>query len=143
MLCPPNVYNSRIIKLDLFSLSFSIFYAINFLFIDDEMIHKVYELCRKYNVSDFKIVITFLISYILTLIIKFIFLSERNIAQIRNEKKLNKANDISENVKRCLVIKDIIFFITGLIFLVFFWLLLSSFGAVFQNTQIITFKNSL
>ena len=50
---------------------------------------------------------------------------------------------ISGKIKKALVIKYTMFFILGLIFLVFFWFLLSSFGAVYQNTQIFIFKNAL
>ena len=42
-----------------------------------------------------------------------------------------------------MVIKYSIFFILSLIFLAFFWMLLSSFGAVYPNTQIFIFKNTL
>ena len=35
------------------------------------------------------------------------------------------------------------FFIIGLIFLFVFWLFLSSFGAVYQNTQVILIENTL
>ena len=48
-----------------------------------------------------------------------------------------------EKVKRRLIIKYTLFFIFGLIFLGFFWILLSSFGAVYQNTQMFVFKNTL
>ena len=41
--CPANDYNSRIIKLCMLSLSFSIYYAVNFAFFDDKMLHQIYE----------------------------------------------------------------------------------------------------
>ena len=53
------------------------------------------------------------------------------------------ADKISSKEKRNLVIKYTIFFILGILFLFFFWMLLSSFGAVYQNTQIFIFKNTL
>ena len=57
--------------------------------------------------------------------------------------KYSLANDISCKEKKNLCIKYSIFFILGLLFLLFFWILLSSFGAVYQNTQIFIFKNAL
>ena len=90
-----------------------------------------------------KIIGSFVISYFISIILRLIFLSERNISQVRKQKTLSLANDISFKVKRNLVIKYIIFFILGIVFLVFFWMLLSAFGAVYQNTQIIIFKNAL
>ena len=48
-----------------------------------------------------------------------------------------------EKVKRCLIIKYILFFLLSILFLLFFWYYLSSFGAVYQNTQIYLIKNIL
>ena len=117
----------------------------NFAFFDDAMLHMIYKLGGKYDFMYFipKIVISFAISYVISTIIKYIFLSERNITRIRMQPKLSIAYDISDKEKRNLVIKYTIFFILGLIFLFFFWMLLSSFGAVYQNTQIFIFKNAL
>ena len=56
---------------------------------------------------------------------------------------LSQAYSISDKEKRNMIIKYTIFFIAGIIFLGFFWLILSSFGAVYQNTQIFIFKNAL
>ena len=53
------------------------------------------------------------------------------------------ADKIAEKEKKNIIIKYIIFFILGIIFLAFFWMLLSSFGAVYQNTQFIIFENAL
>ena len=47
-----------------------------------------------------------------------------------------------DNIKRCLVIKYICFYIIGFLFLLFCWYYLSSFGAVFQNTQIFIIDNT-
>ena len=77
------------------------------------------------------------------LIIKFIFLSERNIYNIRKQTTYSNASYISEKERKNLVIKYSIFFIAGIIFLFFFWMLLSSFGDVYQNTQMFIFKNAL
>ena len=143
--CPLKDYNNMIIKSCIFSLSFSIYYAINFAFFDNDIMHKIYEIGGKYDFIYFlpKIGISFIVSYYATIIIKIIFLSERNIAQIRMQPTLLLADVISDKVRRNIIIKYTLFFILGLIFLVFFWMLLSSFGAVYPNTQIFIFKNTL
>ena len=143
--CPINDYNLIIIKLCIFCLSFSLYYSVNYFFFDDKMIHKIYEDGGKYDIIYFlpKISISFAISHILSIIIKFIFLSERNIIQVKKQPNYSKANEIIPTVKRNLTIKYIIFFILGIIILLFFWMLLSSFGAVYQNTQIIIIENTL
>ena len=143
--CPMKDYNSMIIKSSLFFLSFAIYYAINLAFFNEDLIHKIYENGGKYEIKNyiFIILISFAISYVISRLIIFIFLSERNLMEIKNQKTLETSNDIVPKVQKNLVIKYIIYFILGLIFLAFFWLLLSSFGAVYQNTQIIIFKNAL
>ena len=143
--CPAKDYNSQIIKLYIFSLSFSIYYAINFAFFNDNMLHKIYELGGKYDFIYFipKITISFVISYVISTTIKYIFVSERNISRVRNQVILSMAYETSSKEERNLVIKYTIFFILGIIFLVFFWMLLSSFSAVYQNTQIFIFENTL
>ena len=107
--------------------------------------HKIYELGGKYDVLYFlpKIAIAFAVSYYITVIIKFIFLSERNIVNIKCQISTSLAYEISEKEKKNMIIKYSIFFILSIIFLVFFWMLLSSFGAVYPNTQIFIFKNTL
>ena len=107
--------------------------------------HAIYENGGKYDIVFFlpKIIISFIVSYYITTIIKIIFLSERNIIKVRQQQTLFLAYEISDKVKKNLVIKYVIFFIVGIIFLVFFWMLLSSFGAVYPNTQIFIFKNTL
>ena len=143
--CPRKDYNSIIIRSCIFSLSFSIYYAINFAFFTDEIMHKIYEDGGKYDILYFmpKILISFFISYYITIIIKIIFLSERNIREIRKQTSLELAYVRSGKEKKKFVYKYIIFFIVGLVFLIFFWMLLSSFGAVYPNTQMFIFKNAL
>ena len=46
-------------------------------------------------------------------------------------------------VKKNLIVKYIFFFLLGIIFLFVFWIFISSFGAVYQNTQIILLENTL
>ena len=141
---PIKDYNSIIIKIDLFFLSFSIYYFINALFFDETTIHKIYEDEGIYNLIYLipHILYSFLVSHTLITIIKYFSLSERNIYEIKQEKNYEKANDNISNVKRCLVIKYICFFTSCISFLIFLWYYLSSFGAIYQNTQVYLIKNT-
>ena len=143
--CPIKDYNSMIIKSCIFSFSFSIYYATNFSFFDDKIMHDIYKVGGKYDVIYFipKITISFAISHIITDIIKIIFVSESNIIKVKQQNSVQLAQNIRYSVEKNLIIKYVIFFISGLIFLGFFWMLLSSFGAVYPNTQIFIFKNTL
>ena len=138
-------FNSMIIKSCIFFLSFSIYYAMNFVFFNENTIHKIYEDGGKYDIIYFipQICIAFAVSHVITIIIKLIFLSERNLANINLQKTKNEAYELSLKEKKNLIIKYSFFFILGIIFLGVFWLFLSAFGAVYQNTQIIVFENTL
>ena len=142
---PTDDYNSMIIKSCIFSLSFTINYLINFAFFNEETIHKIYKLDGKYVVKYFmpKILISFIISYIIILILQYIVLSERIIYQIKKEISLSSVKDLSQKVKKKLIKKYVLFFIFSFLFLIFCWFLLSSFSAVYQNTQVIILFNTL
>ena len=136
-------YNSTIIKVSLFFLFFAIYYFINALFFDEKTIHAIYIDQGLYNFIYLlpHICYSFVISHTLNTIIKYIFLSERNISKIKREKKISDLYDVSQNVLKCLVIKYICFYIMSFIFLIFFWYYLSSFGAVYKNSQKHLIKN--
>ena len=143
--CPMKDYNSRIIKIDLFFLSFAIYCFINCIFFDEPTIHRIYKDEGIYNFNFLipHILYSFIASQTLFTIIKYLSLSEKNICEIKKEKSVELANDKVSDVKKCLVIKYICFFGISLLFLFFFWYYLSSFGAVYQNTQIFLSKNIL
>ena len=141
---PMDDYNFKIIKIGLFFLSFDIFFSVNTFFFDMNAIHQIYKDEGKYNFSYFfpKILFSFLISYFFISFIKYFSLSERNFYEIINEENMNKINDKAQNVRRCLLIKYIIFFLLSFLFLFLFWFYLSSFCAVFKNTQIYVVINT-
>ena len=143
--CPIKDYNLMMIKICLFLIFFTSIYVINFLFFDKKTIHKIYMDEGHYDFIYFipKILISFLSSNFIYIIIRYIFLSERNLLKIRRQNSVDDAQKIAEKEKRNLIIKYIVFFIVGILLFIFFWMQLSSFGAVYQNTQIIVFQNTL
>ena len=142
---PLNDYNSRIIKIDLFFLNFCIYYFLNSLFFNKSTIHKIYKDKGIYNFNYFLpyILLSFIFSHIITIVIKYFSLSESNIIQIKREKTADKAEIKVENVKKRLILKYICFFIFGILFLLFLWYYLSSFGAVYKNTQVFLIINTI
>ena len=142
---PIKDYNSRIIKVCIFLLSFSIIYAINFILEFKNIVHKLYEDKGKYDILYFipHIFISFAISHIITIIIKLIFLTQRNISEVKNKVTPNLSKIAAKVAKKNIKIKNTLFFIFGLIFLGFFWIILSTFGAIYINTQFIIFQNAL
>ena len=139
--CPNKDYNSALIKLSLFLLFFSVFYFINTLFFDEQTIHKIYEDEGFYNFIYLvpHIFCSFAISHTINTVIKYIFLSERNVYEIKSQKDLDW--EIIDKIKRRLILKYILFYCAGSICLMFFWYYLSSFSAVYQNTQLYLIKN--
>ena len=141
---PLNDYNNLIIKMNLFILNFAICSAINALFFTKSTIHKIYKDKGKYDFGFFigKIIISFLISHIIFVVIKYFILSERNIVNIKQKSTYDEAYDEADKAKRCLIIKYILFYAVGVAFLIVFWYYLSSFCAVYQNTQIFLIINT-
>ena len=86
--------------------------------------------------------ISFAIAHIIIIIIKVIFLSNSNILEIKRQYGFI-ADKISYRVKRCIKIKYFVFFIFSIILLLFFWFTLSSFGSLYNNTQVFIFLNAL
>ena len=136
--CCIDDYNSILIKI-------SIFVLYNTAFFDESTIHKIYEDEGIYNFVDFipQILFSFIISHTSFILIKYIFLSERNILKIKNEKAVKRIDDKLSEVRKNIVIKYICFYVGGTLFLIFFWYYISSFGAVYQNTQVYLIKNTL
>ena len=138
--CNKNDYNLFIIKLSLFFFSFTLYLTINFLFFNEETIHKIYKDEGKY---DFiyqipKILYSTVISSILNYIIKYLSLSEKNILQLKCENN----NNIKINIKikyikviKCITIKFVFFYIFTFLLLILFWFYLSCFCAVYNNSQ--------
>ena len=142
---PLDDYNIIIIKICLFFIFFDINFAVNTLFFNDDTIHQIYKDRGNYNFEYFlpQIIISFIISYIFFTLIKYFSLSERNLLELKKEENEDKVYEISENLKRCLIIKYIIFFTLNFVFLTLFWFYLSSFCAVYKNTQIYLVLNTI
>ena len=138
-------YNSRIIKLDLFFISFAISYAVNALFFNEETIHQINEDKGVFNFIYHipKILYSCLISVVVNTILKLLALSESSIIKYKKDQKISSLNQRKSNLKRKLSIKFAIYFILGFIVLLFCWFYLTMFCAVYMNTQIYLIKDTL
>ena len=141
---PMNDYNLRTIKISLFWLSFSTYFTINGFFFDDSTMHKIYKDKSKYNfISQISIILySSLISSTISILFKLLALSENNILSIKVEKQKNFLKK-SKEVRQCLFIKLIIYFILGNIFLFFYWFFISCFCVIYINTAIVLIKDTL
>ena len=141
---PIKDFNLTLIKICLFFFSFSIYYAFNTIFFNLTVIHKIYEEKGRYNIAYLmpKIIYSFIISYIINFLIRFVIFSERNILLIKKEKSIIEDKEKIHTIKKCIYIKNICYFIFAIIFIGIFWYYLSSFCAVYQNTQVYLIKNT-
>ena len=144
-------YNSKIIKIDLFFVSFIIYFTINALFFTDDTMHKIYEDKGKFQILYQlpQIIFSSLISIILDVLLTLLALSENNILKLKSEQeKEGEINnkEISQKEKdlnKKLQIKFALYFIISTIFLLFFWYYLSMFCAIYKNTQLHLIKDTL
>ena len=107
---PMSDYNSIIIKSNLFILNFAICSSINALFFTESTIHRIYFDKGKYKLGYYlpKIIISFLITHVISVGLKYLFLSQFGIIEIKKKSKYNEASDEADSVKRCLMIKYIL-----------------------------------
>ena len=140
-----NDYNSKIIKIDIFIISFAIYYTINALFFDDNTIHKIYENKGSFNIEYQlpKIIYSSLISIVLNKILNLLALSNDDIIKLKHIKSKNGIDKKKEKLEKILRIKFILFFILGFIHLLFFWYYIAMFGVVYRNTQYHLLKDTL
>ena len=119
--CNNNDYNSKIIKIDLFFISFTIYYTINALFFNDKSMHKIYTNNGSFSLESqiAQIIYSSLISFVLNKPLKLLALSNSSIINFKQSKKNDKEKIM--NLNKTLKIKFIIYFIAGFIFLLFFW----------------------
>ena len=138
-------YNSKIIKFCLLFFSFAVYLVINALFFNESLMHIIYIDKGKYNFKYNIPIITYstIISTIIIGIIRKFSLSENNILKIKHETNPYKIKAKSLIELKRIIIKYICFFIISIAILLFFWIYLSSFCAVYKNTQIYLIKNSL
>ena len=85
--------------------------------------HKIYEDNGEFNFIYQlpSMLLSSLIPNLINLFLRQISLSERNILEIKKEKKMKIMKIIASKIKKCLIIKFITFFILNFILLFFFW----------------------
>ena len=140
-----NDYNSKVIKICLFFFSFGLYYTVNALFFTDSTMNKIFEDNGEY---DFiyqipKILYSNLICTVINLIVRFLSLSEKDILKIKIIRKNEILEKKVENIKRCLKIKFVFYYIISFLFLFIFWFYISCFCVVYKNTQIYLIKDTL
>jgi len=143
---PINDFNLFYMKICLFLFSFALSIAVNGLFFSDETMHKIY---KDKGIFNFlyqlpKIIYSLIISSVINLLVKYFGLSEKNIIKLRKNKSNKDEIKIEvEKTIKVLKVKFNLFFILSFLFLLLFWYYVGVFCAVYENTQIPLFKDTL
>ena len=142
---PNNDYNLRPIKISLFLISFSLFFSMNALFFTDNTMHKISQSKGAYNIIYQlpKIFYSTIITSFINTILKLLSLSEDSILSIKKENNYQIVFKKGNKIKNCLFIRIFVFYILSFIFMLFFWLFISCFCAVYINTQLILIYDTL
>ena len=144
--CSFNDYNSGVIKKFMLFLSFALHYTVNALFFDESNMHQIYEDKGNFN---FKYQISYILysaiisTFILRLMLQVLVLTDKDILQVKLQKTKNMAINMKKNRLKYMKIKFCIFFVLNFILLGLFWYYVTSFNAIYENTQLYLIKNTL
>ena len=140
-----NDHNSKIIKIDLFFIGFTMNYTVNALFFDDDTMHNIYENKGSFDIlSELpKIIYSSLISMIIDYPLKYFALPNDDIIEFKRDKEKDNIKKSRLNLIKKLRIKFIIYIILSYIFLILYWYYISMFGAIYKNTQIHLLSDTL
>ena len=136
---PNNDYNLLTIKICLFLFSFGLYYTINDLFFTNSTMHQIYIDKGKFNFiyQIPHIIYSTLISSVINMLMKTLSLTEKYIISFKIKNNQKDSGEKLKEMKKCLIIKFILFFLLSYIFLIFFWFYTSCFCAsLYKYTNI-------
>ena len=140
-------FNLNYIKIARFIFLITSHMALNVFFFSDESMHKLFLNYGKYNFIQQipQIVYTTIVSQLIEVFLCYLSLTDKYIYKIKNLTKSNHNNNKNEILKviNYMKIKLIIFFIFTSIFFGLYWYIITSFCAVYENTQVTFLKDSL
>jgi hypothetical protein len=140
-------YNSKIIKIYIFFLNIVMSYTLNAMFYNETIMHKIYIDSGKFNFlyQIPQMIYSSLIGSFLNAIIRYLGLYQKNIIKIKKFKKedIENIEKKKESELKKIKFKVLLFFIISYIFIIFFWMYLGCFCAVYKNTQVHLLKEVL
>jgi hypothetical protein len=141
-------YNILSIKLSKFMFAVALDFAVNVVFFVDDTMHKIYVDYGKYNfIAQIpQILYSTVASEALDVFLRYLCIIEKDIYKIKQiEKKADKLAAKQEIFKllNCIRLKLAGYFFVTFLFMCFFWYYISSFCAVYKNTQVHLIKDSM
>ena len=144
--CLRNDYNIFSVKLSRFFFFVCTDMAMNVFFFTDESMNKIYKSYGKWDILENipQILYSLLISQAVQIFICFLTLTDKHYYTIKRLKFSGENNIVSIfKILRCIKIKLVIFYVFTFIIFLVYWYIITSFCAVYKNTQIIFIKDSL
>ena len=139
--CPSNDYDSIIVKKYFFFLSFAFHYTINaFLFSDHSLYKEKFIIIYHLPIIIYSSLFS---TFIVRILVRNLALTNRNVLVVKHQADKNTAIYIKEKQLRCIKIKFIVFFSLNSILLGFFWLYLTSFNAIYKDSQTYVLKDTI
>ena len=138
-------YNILSIKIFLIFFNFSLGFAVNGLFFNDDTMHKILQDGGEFNFIYQlpQIIYSFVISLILENFLNFLALSEDNVIALKREKVVKNIRKKGDDLIKNLQMKFITFYIIGFCLTMVLWYYIACFCAVYNNTQYHLIKDSL
>ena len=130
-------HNLRVVKIALFTLFLSFYFAFTALFFNDDIMREIY-LYKGNTIAAIhvtNIILSSLCCLVMNLLIRIVSLSERDIYKAMQEKNSDDRSASLEGIKRKLKTKLIILFIVSGILISLCWYYVAAFCAVFKNSQ--------
>ena len=142
---PSNDYNLITVKIGLFIFYFCLNFTVNAFFFTDETMHKIYKDKGMFNILIQlpSIFYSNLISTVINILMKTLALSDKVVLQHRHAYDKNIPKEKTVNLYKKLILKYNIFYFISFVLLIFFWYYISTFCAVYKNTQIALISSTL
>ena len=134
-----NDYNLFYIKIEKFILIILTIMTLNCFLFPDKSIHNYFINGVKYNFGQqiLPIFLSFIISYILEILLCFLTMTDRYIYEVKSLSKIEVNRNKVISVLRGMKMKLMAFYIGGTFFALFYWYVISAFCSVYINTQTI------
>ena len=138
-------YNIFVFKLSLFLMSFSLYMVVDAFFFSMDKMHEIYVKNGEYDLKLQipQIIYSSLISAAISILVKYLSLSQSNILEMKKEKNMEKLNIKVKELIKCLKIKFALFFVVSFFLLIFFAYYIICFCGIYVNTQLHLIKDTL
>ena len=117
--------------------------ALNIFFFSDDTMNKIFLTYGKYDFIQKipQFIYTVIVSQLLEVLLCFLSLTDKYVYKIKRSK--NKSFDTVKKIYKIIKIKLCFFCVITFILFIFYWYIITTFCAVYKNTQIIFIKDSI